>query len=207
MHQKNPILRLYWIHRGLSTEWGLSLDGWLTEHSYLYRYRHHLSRLSRLRLEDTLVSHTRVRNEIRPNGQTPINKTNTSINSPPEPNDDSFEVTYYTRIYSSFHVFEENLVALEEILRLDGSTTRVLVVEMPITDGILYFFGNGEKDYQAYVDRVSELTQLQHVSFWRTETLDLIPDDSWVDYSHLNSKGAKLFSSWLGGRLGTTDPP
>jgi hypothetical protein len=38
--------------------------------------------------------------------------------------------------------------------------------------------------------------------FLETTRLDLIPDDGWADYSHLNSKGAVIFSKWLGKQLG-----
>ena len=31
---------------------------------------------------------------------------------------------------------------------------------------------------------------------------NMIPDDGWVDYSHLNTKGAKIFSEWLAHRVG-----
>jgi hypothetical protein len=30
----------------------------------------------------------------------------------------------------------------------------------------------------------------------------MIPDDGWVDYSHLNVDGADVFSAWLGGQIG-----
>jgi hypothetical protein len=32
---------------------------------------------------------------------------------------------------------------------------------------------------------------------------DLVfPADSWADYSHLNENGARVFSQWLGERIG-----
>jgi hypothetical protein len=181
---------------------GFSLEGWLQDHSYLHRYRQHISRLVRFQFEGTLWSQTHLNFPILPNGFTPLSKVSTYVNDPPSPQDDSYEVTYYTRIYSNYQMLDENLAALEYILSYNGSATQVVVVEMPISDGLYYFFGNGEADYNHYVDRVSGLANLYNVPFWRTEPLDSIPDDGWSDYSHLNVDGAEIFSTWLGERVG-----
>lgn len=175
-----------------------SLDGWLTDHSFFYRYRQHLSRLVRLSFAGALRSETDIEYEILPNGFTPFTTVSTYINKPPAPDDDSFEVTYNTRIFSTYRILDDNLAALRQIMRHKGSDTQVIIVEMPIADGLYYFFGNGETDYQRFIDQVTKLSEEQGVNFWQTEPLDLIPDDGWVDYTHINTKGAKLFSTWLG---------
>jgi hypothetical protein len=77
----------------------------------------------------------------------------------------------------------------------------VIAVELPVSDGLYYFFGNGEADYNIFIARVSELADLHQVHFGRTEPLDSIPDDGWSDYSHLNVAGAEIFSTWLGKRV------
>lgn len=199
---KDPaaILETGWVQYRLGN---FSVDGWLIEHSNFYRYRQHLSHLMRLNFEDTLQSSTKVKFEILPNGFTPFSKVGTYINEPPEPGDDSFEVTYYSRVYSPYQIFDENLVALETIMGY--KQTQVIVVEMPVSDGLYYFFGNGEKDYDRYISNVSELANQQHVPFWRTEPLDFIPDIGWMDYSHLNTTGAEIFSTWLGQQLGNAE--
>lgn len=179
-----------------------SLDGWLTEHSYLYRYRQHLSRLLRFNFKDTLWSETRINFEILPNGFTPIFKVSTYINNPPSPQDTSYEVTYYKSIYSSYKILDENLNALDGILEYNRTGTQVILVEMPVADGLYYFFGNGEADYDRFIARISGLADLHQVPFWRTEPLDSIPDDGWSDYSHLNVTGAEIFSNWLGVQAG-----
>lgn len=182
-----------------------SLEGWLLEHSYLYRYRQHISRLSRLQFENTLLSQTKSNFPILYNGHTPLNIISTYINNPPDPGDDSYEVVYYTRVYSSYQMLEENLAALERIMDYKDTGTQVIVVEMPVSDGLYYFFGNGKKDYQRFVDKVNELAKLHQVPFWRTEPLDSIPDDGWSDYSHLNVTGAEIFSTWLGEQVGQAE--
>jgi hypothetical protein len=179
-----------------------SLDGWLTEHSYLYRYRQHLSRLLHFNFEGTLWSETKLNFEILDDGQTPIDKVADYINDPPSPQDDSYEVVYYSRIFAPYQMLDENLNALESIMEYNGATTQVIVVEMPVADGLYYFFGNGEADYDRFIARISGLADLHHVPFWRTEPLDSIPDDGWSDYSHLNVTGAEIFSNWLGEQVG-----
>lgn len=179
-----------------------SLDGWFLDNSYFYRYRQHLSRLAHFNFEDTLWSETRLNFPILPNGFTPLSKISTYVNTPPDPMDTSYEVTYYGRIYSSYQMLDENLAALESMLEHNGPTTEVIVVEMPVSDGLYYFFGNGEKDYERFITRVNELAELHQVPFWRTEPLDSIPDDGWSDYSHVNVTGAGIFSVWLGEQVG-----
>lgn len=182
-----------------------SVDGWLLEHSYLYRYRQHLGRLARFQFDGTLWSATHINFPILPNGFTPLDKVSTYINNPPGPLDDSYEVTYNRRIFSNYQMLDENLAALERIMEYHKSGTQVLVVEMPVSDGLYYFFGNGEKDYDRFIARVSELADRHLVPFWPTEPFDSIPDDGWSDYSHLNVTGAEIFSSWLGEQVGQLD--
>lgn len=196
------ILDSVWIKHRLGD---FSLEGWLMEYSYLYRYRQHLSRLVRFNFEDTLRSKTKLNFEILSNGFTPLSQVSTYINDPPNLQDDTYEVNNNHRIYSSYQILDENLAALEEIIAYNETGTEVIAVEMPVSDGLYYFFGNGETDYNRFITRVGEVASLHQVPFWRTEPLDIIPDDGWADYSHLNSKGAQIFSFWLGQQVGSAN--
>lgn len=182
-----------------------SLEGWLQEHSYLYRYRQHLSQILRFHFEGTLRSYSKSRLELRPNGYNPDPRIAKYINAPPAPDDESYEVVYYRKIYSSYHIRDDNLAALETIMKHNRSDTHVIVVEMPISDGLYYFFGNGETDYLQFIARVNELARHYKIPFWQTEPLNSIPDNGWSDYGHLNVIGAKIFSTWLGQRIGDLD--
>jgi hypothetical protein len=182
-----------------------SIEGWLLDHSYLQRYRQHLARLLRFQFEDTLWSEMVLNFPIMPDGFTPITKISTYVNDPPDPDDTSFEVVYYKQIFSPYEMIDENLEAMERILQYNGSETKVIVVEMPISDGLYYFFKSGEEDYNRFVDQVGNLAGYHQVPFWRTEPLDSIPDDGWSDYSHLNVKGAEIFSVWLGKQVGEAE--
>ena len=174
-----------------------SLDDWLTDVSYLYRYRSHISRLLHFKYKDTLWSDTKLNFPILPNGLTEIDKVNPLVNDPPDPLNISEEVAYFKKIYAPYVMLDENLVALETIAEHNGSGTQVVIVEMSVADGFYYFFEKGEADYNRYVDAIGKLASLHQVPFWRTEPLDLIPVDGWADYIHVNPKGAAAFSAWL----------
>jgi len=178
-----------------------SPEGWLLDHSYLYQYRQHLAVLLRFNSQGALWSTTNMSYKLRSNGLNPIETVGAYINDPPDPDDDSYEVVYYKRIYSSYQMLDENLAALEQIMDHKRSGTEVIVVEMPVSDGLYYFFGNGELDYDRFVAQVEKRASRHQVPFWRTEPLDSIPDDDWSDYSHLNLSGAEIFSSWLGEKV------
>ena len=193
------VLDSAWIRYRLGE---FSLDGWLTDVSYLYRYRQHISRLLRFEYKDTLWSDTQLNDPFLSNGYTPIKKTNLHVVDPPDLSHASYEVTYYNRIYSAYEMLDVNLTALETIMDYNNMGTQVIVVEMPLSNGLYYFFGNGKADYNRYVAVIRELASLHQAPFWRTEPLDLIPADGWSDYSHLNTIGAEAFSRWLGQRVG-----
>jgi hypothetical protein len=80
--------------------------------------------------------------------------------------------------------------------------TQVIVTEMPVADGLFYFFGNGQDDHQRFLAQVDQLAKAHEVPFWQTDALDMIPDDGWFDYSHVNTAGAAIFSNWLGQQVG-----
>jgi hypothetical protein len=192
------ILESNWVQYRLGN---FSLDGWLIEHSYLYRYRYLLFRLSRFYLEDTLRSQSKDY-EITADGFTPLTTVSTYINDPPDPQDDSFEVTYNFRLFSTYEMLAENLDALERIMDHNRQGTQVIVTEMPVADGLFYFFGNGQDDHQRFLAQVDQLAKAHEVPFWQTDALDMIPDDGWFDYSHVNAAGAAIFSNWLGQQVG-----
>jgi hypothetical protein len=175
-----------------------TLEGWLFEHSYLYRYRQQLYHLVRLHPEAALLSESALNFEMTPDGFLPESTISTYVNDPPDPQDDSFEVTYYSRLLSTYKMLENNLNALEQIMSHNGQSTQVILLEMPVAKGFYYFFGNGKNDHQHFINEVNRLARVRHIPFWQTNLLYMIPDDGWADYNHLNTKGAAILSNWLG---------
>ena len=102
-------------------------------------------------------------------------------------------------------MLDGNLEGLESIMEYTDLGISVILVEMPVADGLYYFFGNRELDYSRFVTQVDSLARRHQVPFWQTEPLDFIPDNGWVDYSHLNKAGAEVFSKWLGQQVGRAE--
>ena len=102
-------------------------------------------------------------------------------------------------------MLHENLEGLESIMAYTDLGISVILVEMPVADGLYYFFGNRESDYNRFVARVDAVASRDQVPFWQTEPLDFIPDNGWVDYTHLNRTGAEIFSTWLGQQVGKAE--
>jgi hypothetical protein len=96
----------------------------------------------------------------------------------------------------------ENLAALKQLIQLQNDQLQVLVVEMPVPPTYMYFFGQGQQDYQRFINQLDMTTTAHATAFWPTTSLSLIPEQGWVDYSHLNTNGAAVSSDWLGQQVG-----
>jgi hypothetical protein len=73
---------------------------------------------------------------------------------------------------------------------------------MPVPPAHFAYFKNGRSDFEQYVTEVENIVASSQVPFWRTTDLQLIPAEDWWDPSHLNVRGAKIFSEWLGHHVG-----
>ena len=178
-----------------------SFEGWLYEHSHLYRYRETLGHIMRFEKRYLVVIGAYALN--RDNyGFGGDEKVGSFVSTPPDHHSDMGAVQYYSGLLSDYKMLPENLVGLEQIVRNTRDGTQVLVIGMPVPETYFYFFGNGEQDYQSFLAGVRDVTEANAAPFWPTTALHLIPDDGWVDYSHLNTKGAQIFSTWLGQQLG-----
>jgi hypothetical protein len=172
--------------------------GWLLEHSYSYRRSELLGLALKLRLEDVYWEptwHTRL-------GFTPMDGVSLDVNEPADPTL-STSAYYYDQL-GDYALEEENIAGLGRIMSQGGPDLRVLTVEMPVADGYLFYFGDGERDYQRYVSLVRRLSNERQVTFIETRGRDLIPAGGWFDRSHLNNAGASAFGEWLGRQAGST---
>jgi hypothetical protein len=185
-----------------------SVQGWLQEHSYLYRYQETISIAIRLqtRYYGVLNKLSGSKSEIY--GFWGDDTIGTFVTSPPDPHNEGLpknkigHVESYFKHLSNYDMLPEHLAGLEQIVQQEGSGLQVLIVAMPVPDTYYYFFGNGRGGYQRFIEQVSNVAQANKVQFLQTSPLHLIPDDGWSDYSHLNTTGAGIFSAWLGQRVG-----
>jgi hypothetical protein len=190
----------------LDTEWiqyrlgNFNIKGLLFQYSHLFRYRNYFPELSRLNFRDTLRSEAIYR--VSENGFIPLTEEGRQIDNPPDPNDQSLKRGFH--LLCEYSIQTDNLDGLTNIISLNGPDLQIVIVEMPVPDTFIYFFENKNVDYQLFIDQIAGQARAGGVPFLKTSGLALIPDDGWVDYSHVNPTGAQAFSQWLGQQLGET---
>ena len=175
-----------------------NFEGFMLEHSQFYRYSTQLKQLMRFDYERALRQDSRSTSL----GYDADFESATDVDMPP-PADDSYQYRYMTGLLSDYQMRTENLAGLERILKLESNGTKVVLVEMPVAGGYFYYFGNGKDDYEQFLSQISGLAERYDVPFIHSTLSAPIPNDGWRDYVHLNDRGAKALSSWLGEQIGT----
>jgi hypothetical protein len=176
-----------------------SLEGWLYEHSYFYRYAETLGYLMRMDKQYLLIK--------EPDQLTSDNlgfhgddRVGSYVTTSPAMHTDMAPVRYYYKMLSDFQMLPENTSSFEEILSNDPDKSLVLIVVMPVPDTYYDFFSSNQLGYQIFLDYLRESTERYGDTLWLPP--NTIPIDGWVDYTHLNTRGAAAFSGWLGRQLG-----
>lgn len=174
--------------------------GWFIEHSYLYRFRPALKRLFRMDDQYTKFGDWD-KSTAQRYGFDPVERVGDIQNSP-DPNDPDMHIQYYYSLLSEYIIHAENLAGLQQVLRAGKMEGEIVLVEMPVPDTYVDFMGNGEEDYREFIKTVDLAANSNQVLFLRARSWNVVPQDGWVDYSHLNAKGAKIFSRTLGEKIG-----
>jgi hypothetical protein len=175
--------------------------GWLYDHSFLLQYQEPLRLVLQLRFTNALLRFRDYTDEEKW-GYLPISTVGTFISKPPNQNPDSDYVKAYYKLLSNYEMVPENLVGLEQVISQQKNGVQVLVVEMPVAPGYMDFFTNGYDDYETFINQISEHLKFGHVPFLRSQSNLSIPINGWSDYNHLNVAGVKLFSEWMGMKVG-----
>jgi hypothetical protein len=176
------------------------IRGWLMEHAYVYRYGQHFQQLiygnisEILRLAETTPIAL---------GQTPKDTVDLSVTQANPPHKDEGLPAYYHDRLGNYQILPENTTGLRQMLQMDSLQTKVILVEMPVPASYFHFFKHPVADYTAFLTQVQQIADEFQVPFWRSTELDLIPDNGWFDFSHMNVIGADIFSQWLGHKIGT----
>jgi hypothetical protein len=190
------ILDLPWVRY---RQGEFSVEGWLYAHSLLYGYRPRLRQL--LRFDTRRALPRQLEYQVAQNqGFAPDDRVGAFVSSPPKPGDEQGQASYYFSLLSDYQMRAENLTGLEQVLS-QASQAQVLVVVMPVADTYFDFFGEREHDYQLFLDEVGARAAHFGVPFWHSPDRQLTPLAGWLDYNHLNTHGAFLFSAWLGGQV------
>lgn len=196
--ENSIILDSPWIKYQLGQS---NILGWLFEHSFLLQYQEPLRELLHLHFYRELQRYQDWR-EAAQWGYLEISTVRVSVSEPITQNMDNNYIRVYYELFSNYQVYPENLIGLEQVASQQENGVQVLIVEMPVAPGYMDFFPNGSKDYDMYITKVSQTIESNQVLFLRPQPSISIPIDGWTDHNHLNKEGTKIFSEWLGMKLG-----
>lgn len=193
------LLEMPWLQYRLGR---FCIRGWLHEQSHLYQYRETLGQLLRLQGRDLLLTgyYASLKSTYGFYGR---QATAVSVDAPPDPDIPGIQLWGLFELLDDYRLLPEAVSGLEQVMGQNGLDVQVVIVEMPIPPTYMHFFGDAGEDYQKFVRLVESLAETNAVSFWRTAQPGLIPDDGWYDYVYLNTKGARIFSEWLGAKAGS----
>jgi hypothetical protein len=192
------LLELPWLRYRLGQ---FSVLGWFHDYSHLYQYQESLGHV--LRLDERYLLLTGNHVSFKDNyGFYRKETVGEFVRIPPDPRSEDTQVRGLFGMLSDYEMLPENLSGLEQIVGQNSHSVQVLIVEMPVPPTYLHFFGNGQQDHQRFIDQIERVAESRAIQFWPTTHLWLIPDDGWADCAHLNTKGAWVFSDWLGEQLG-----
>jgi hypothetical protein len=172
----NDFAQAAWVRYRLGEE--ASLEGWLVEHSYAYRYS--------LNLRQWL--HYRYYTDNPPRGPAP------NLDQAPDPVD---EDTVFAAM-ASYVISARGLAGLDSLLALRGAETNVVIVEMPVHPTYVDFFEDGAEGLARWRQAVLTATEASGATFISAHLELTIPSDGWYDRLHLDNDGQVVFSNWLG---------
>jgi hypothetical protein len=177
----------------------VSPEGWLYDRSYFFKYKNYVADLLLFDLEDVIPGY---------NGFPPYHdygfdpKIGARIDVHSTPNIDDIGSKDAHKWLYQYQILPENLEGLRQIMRQSEAGVEIIFIEMPFYPVAFDFFSNGEDDYNKYVEQVAHVSKVTGIEFWRLKEQPNIAAENWWDYFHMNIRGAKLFSEWLGGSLG-----
>jgi hypothetical protein len=189
------VLMTPWIEYRLGA---FSPEGWLVEHSDAYRYYLTYSTWTLPDYHERLQIRARLEAEMYARRGFEAQSGALDVSTIPDAKDYPLIASALT----GYQVSQEDLDGLTRLAALRQQGTEVVLVEVPLPATFMYFFENGEADYEKFTTQVGDHARSEGIPFWRTLSLDLIPADGWLNYSHLNQEGAEAFSEWLGARVG-----
>lgn len=170
-----------------------SIQGWLFVNSYLYRYKEQLARL--LKFDRSALTPDYGINSHAQHGFDPKTDIAKEINIAASKKD-------ARKWLYDYQIHPENITGLEQVVNQSKFDVQVFIVELPVLPAYYEGFQNGKKDYERFLEMVENILASSEISLWHTTDLNLIPEDGWWNYNHLNLKGANILSEWLGHQVG-----
>lgn len=163
---------------------------WLMSHSYTLRYLRELSNLLKMD-QDTW-------NNIR--YSMPLSRGFLGKMVPATPTHFEAATKDAAQWLQPYDILPENLEGLRRIAGEQAQGIQVVVVEMPVSAPYFGLFEQGKTDYDRFVVRVGNILAEEEVVFLRPPE-ELIPEVGWWEWSHMNKRGADIFSRWMAQRM------
>ncbi len=188
VHQS--LIMIPWTQQAIGN---YSFPGWLSHYSYAYGY--HLTMITWLR---SGLWRERIEREmiLSDNGFTSHPYSSYGLLSSEE-----MDKTL-KKIIGNFTPDPADMEGFDRILALKERGVEVILVEMPLPADYKAYFDTSSWSYSRLLAEINRQAQSNQTLFIQTTTLQMMPNDVWYDFHHLNTKGAALFSSWLGSELG-----
>lgn len=180
-----PLIENPWVRYYSADQ---TFRGWLLDHSYAYRY--YLAFKSWL-----LPANRPVIQDLR--------EPFLAYGYYPEETSYTFDLAQTEVLFENYSLDRAQAIGFERVIALQQ--THLVILEAPVHPPYWpNYFSGGIEDYDAlFISPVETYLQAQGVPFWRSnpEFAASVPDDGWFDARHLNVRGAKLFSRWLGQQM------
>jgi hypothetical protein len=165
-----------------------SLESWLEVHSYAYRYA--LTYRNMLRSSSI---------KLIPSPANGFAYSDRAMNA-------TGQITLadrdqYAQWSEDFLISPGEELGLTRFLALSSSDVQILMVEMPLFPGILDVLPKGQRTRRVMVDSVTRQAAARDVPFWLTYQELQIPSDGWINWFHMNHRGAEALGRWIGDRL------
>lgn len=184
---KASIMSSPWVKYQLGT---FSIDGWLYENSYSYRYIFGMDRY----LKNMQGANT----HIDANGHaTYSGHTNLTVNE---------QLEYFETIAKRPDIDQLERDGLRDLLSLNSSEVRIIVIETPSNPTFYSVKRKARTLYPQFENMLVLQTRLADSNLWMTQHSEAIPPEDWYDLLHLNESGSVYFSRLLGEYLASINP-
>ncbi len=171
-----------------------SIKGWLQDKSYLYRY---FIRFQIWAQNPELTTVLNAQEEMMTSrGYGRLTRTPGILG-----NKKKTKKTYSPKHMYQYKSSSLSIFMFEHIVKMRPSK-KIVVAEFPFNPSFLARGVQEKKDHRQYIRLVKKITDDNKVFFLPSTSLNLIPDDGWLPYNHLNIKGARVFSRWMGEKIG-----
>jgi hypothetical protein len=168
-----------------------NLNGWLADHSHLYRYFLHYG----WQTQPAIHRGARDFAAGTPRGFYPIEAATV------------FDAAAFVRAKGLLSarlgrgVSAQQRIALGTLLHLGDSGVQVLIIEMPVHLDPSEWPNDAATSYRQLMEEVRQAARSTATPVWPPMAPRFVPEDGWLDVWHLNSRGASVFGRWLGERV------